>query len=85
MDCLLRSLILPFPTVGTRVHSQWRPKKNLSFAVYCICRLPDGDPKFECFPLVLQVFQNLNSFTNTLLLLRVKHRNASFSNISHEF
>jgi hypothetical protein len=62
MDCWRSSSILPFPIVGTRVRSQWRPKKTLSFAVYCICRLPDGDSQFPKYRVMAQCNKCKNYF-----------------------
>ena len=46
-EYLLSGSISPFPSAGHRVCPQKRPNKIFSFALYCICRLPDGDAKFE--------------------------------------
>ena len=62
MDCLRSSSIRPFPTVGTRVRSQWRPKKICSFPVYCVCRLPDGDTKFPKYKVMAQCNKCKNYF-----------------------
>ena len=46
INCISAGEIIPFPTIGLRVRSNWRPKKKIPIPIYCVCRMPDfGDPR----------------------------------------